>query len=108
MTESRPEESVPRIQRRPRPFTFEHRDLLPKGEDFEGRVGPAPEEDADHSEDTEDEFGHELTVVAWRNLPGNSNGSQRNSLTALRHGVLATDSRPNRLHAVANASAPPL
>jgi hypothetical protein len=58
--ESRPEEAVPGIQRRPRSFTFEYGDLLPEGEDFEGRVAPTPQKEADHSED---EFGHELTLV---------------------------------------------
>jgi hypothetical protein len=61
--ESRPEEAVPGIQRRPRSFTFEYGDLLPEGEDLEGRVTPTPEEDSDHGEDGEDEFGHELTLV---------------------------------------------
>jgi hypothetical protein len=48
---SRPEEAVPGIQLRPRSFTFEYGDLLPEGEDFEGRVAPTPEEEADHGED---------------------------------------------------------
>jgi hypothetical protein len=59
---------VPGIQLRPRSFTFEYGDLLPEGEDFEGRFAPTPEEDADHGQDGEDEFGHELTLVTWRNL----------------------------------------
>ena len=62
--ESRPEEAVPGIQSRRGSFTFEYGDLLPEGEDFEGRVAPTPEEDADHGEDGEDEFGHEITLVA--------------------------------------------
>jgi hypothetical protein len=66
--ESRPEEAVHGIQRRPRSFTFENGDLLPEGEDLKGRIAPTPEEDTDHGEDGENEFGHEITLVAWRNL----------------------------------------
>jgi hypothetical protein len=60
--------------------------MLPEGEDFQGRVAPTPDEDADHCEDGEDEFGHELTLVEWRNLPGNTNGShQRQSAQLIDH-----------------------
>jgi hypothetical protein len=62
--ESRPEEAVPGIQKRPRSITFQYGDLLPEGEDFECRVAPTPEEDADHGEDGQDEFGHEPTLVS--------------------------------------------
>ena len=65
--EGRPEESVQRVQYWPRPFAFEHSDLLSEGEDFEGRIGSTAEEDTDHGEDGEDELRHELTLVTWRN-----------------------------------------
>ena len=65
--EGGPEEPVQGIQGWPRPFAFEHGDLLSEGEDFEGRIGPTAEEDTDHGEDGEDELRHELTLVTWRN-----------------------------------------
>ena len=52
----------------PRSFAFEHSNLLPEGEDFQSRVASAAEEDAEHSEDGEDEFCHEITLVTWRNV----------------------------------------
>jgi hypothetical protein len=61
---SRPEEAAPGIQVWPRSFTFECGDRLPEGEDIEGRVTPPPEEDAEHGEHGEDEFGHELISAA--------------------------------------------
>jgi hypothetical protein len=61
----RPEESVQGVQHWARPFTFEDRDLLAEGEDFEGRVTPTAKEDSDGGEDGEGEFRHELTVVTW-------------------------------------------
>ena len=65
--EGGPEEPVPRVQDWPRPFAFEHRDLLSEGEDFEGRIGSTAEEDTDHGEDGDDELGYELTLATWRN-----------------------------------------
>lgn len=46
-----------------RTFPFEHGDLLPQGEDFQGDVPPTPEEDADCGQESEDEIEHEATVV---------------------------------------------
>lgn len=63
-----PEEPVQGVQRRPRSLALPHRQLLPQGEDFEGDVAAILEEDPDGGEDGEDEFGHELTVVTWRNV----------------------------------------
>ena len=63
-----PEEPVEGVQFGPRTLTFEHDDLLPEGEDFEGRVAAAAEEDTDHGEDGEDEFRHGLTLVTRRNV----------------------------------------
>ena len=45
--EGRPEESVQRVQYWPRPFAFEHGDLLSEGEDFEGGIASTAEEDSD-------------------------------------------------------------
>ena len=47
LSQSGPEEPVQPIQAGPRPFTFEHGDLLSEGEDFEGGVAPMAEEDAE-------------------------------------------------------------
>jgi len=63
-----PEEPVPGVQFRPRPFAFEHRNLLPEREDFDGGIAPGPEEDTDHGEYGEDEFEHEFPLVTWRNV----------------------------------------
>src|SRR5215831_11910142 len=50
-----PEEPVQRVQRWPRPFAFEYGELLPKGENLQGRIPSIAEENADHGEDGEDE-----------------------------------------------------
>ena len=63
-----PEEPVEGVQFGPRSLPFEHGDLLPEGEDFEGRVAATAEEDTDHGEDGEDEFRHELTLVTRCNV----------------------------------------
>ena len=52
--EGRPEESVPRIQYRPRPFALEHGDLLSEGEDFQGGIASTAEEDSDGGNECED------------------------------------------------------
>jgi hypothetical protein len=36
---------------------------LSESEDFEGGIAPTAEEDADHLEDGEEEFEHEITLV---------------------------------------------
>ena len=63
-----PEQPVKGGQRWPRSFALEHGDLLSEGKNFEGSITSTPEEDADGGQDCEDEFGHELTVVTWRNV----------------------------------------
>jgi hypothetical protein len=63
-----PDEPVEGVQFGPRSLPFEHRDLLPEGEDFEGRVAATAEEDTGHGEDGEDEFRHELTLVTRCNV----------------------------------------
>ena len=40
-------------------LAFENGDLLPKSENFDGRVASTAKENADHSEDGEDEFRHD-------------------------------------------------
>ena len=51
-----------------RPFAFEHGDLLSQDENFQGGIAATAEEDTDHGEDGEDEFGgHERTLVTCRN-----------------------------------------
>ena len=61
LAECRPEESVQGIQFWPRPFPFQHGDLLAEGEDFEGGIASTPEEDSDGSKEGEEDFGHEHT-----------------------------------------------
>jgi hypothetical protein len=61
VAECRPEESVPGIQFWPRPFPFQHGDLLAEGEDFEGGIASTTEEDSDGDYKGEDDFGHEHT-----------------------------------------------
>ena len=43
-----PEEPAEGVQFGLRSLPFEHGDLLPEGEDFEGRVAATAEEDTDH------------------------------------------------------------
>ena len=62
-----PEEPVQGVQGRPRPFAFEHGDLLSQGEDFQGGIASTAKEDPDHGEDGKDELRHELTLVTRRN-----------------------------------------
>ena len=59
-----PEQPVKAVQLWARPFAFEHGDLLPEGEDFNCSVMPTAEEDADSDQESNDEFEHELYVVA--------------------------------------------
>jgi hypothetical protein len=66
--EGRPEGSVQGVPCWLRPFAFEHGDLLSESQDLQRSVAPTAEEDADHGEDGEDEFRHELTLVTWRNV----------------------------------------
>ena len=66
--ERSPEESIQRVQSRPRPLAFENGDLLSEREDFQGRIAPTAKEDSDGGNEGQDEFQHELTLVAWRNL----------------------------------------
>ena len=59
LAESRPEESVQGVQFWPRPFPFQHGDLLSEGEDFEGGIASTAKEDADGDKEREDDFEHE-------------------------------------------------
>ncbi len=61
LAECRPEESVPGVQFWPRPFPFQHGDLLAEDEDFEGGIASTTEEDSDGSKEAEEDFGHEHT-----------------------------------------------
>jgi len=61
--QSRPEKPVERVQRGPRLFSLEDRDLLSEGENFKGGVASTPEEDAGGGQEHENVFNHELTVV---------------------------------------------
>jgi len=47
--QSGPEEAVEAVQRGSRPLTFEHGDLLPQRENFQGGIQTTAEEDADGS-----------------------------------------------------------
>jgi len=52
------------MERWPGPFSFENRNLLAKGEDLKSGIGSAAKEHANHGDDGEDEFDHEITVVS--------------------------------------------
>ena len=52
------------MERWPGPFSFENRNLLAKGEDLKSGIGSAAEEHANQGDEGEDEFDHEITVVA--------------------------------------------
>jgi hypothetical protein len=59
LAECRPEESVTGVQLRPRPFPFQHGDLLSEGEDFEGGIASTAQEDSDGHKESEDDLEHE-------------------------------------------------
>ena len=54
---------------RSRPFSFEHGDLLPQGENFQGSVQAIAEEHADGSQECGDQMEHESTVVTSHDTP---------------------------------------
>ena len=68
VAEGGPEESVEGVQYWPRPFPFQHRDLLSEGEDFEGGIAPTAKENRDADHEREDRFEHELTFVTCCNV----------------------------------------
>lgn len=47
---------------------LENCDLLPQSEDLQCKIATATEENFGGDQDCRDEFGHEQTVVAWRNV----------------------------------------
>jgi hypothetical protein len=57
LAECRPEESVPGVQPWPRSFPFEHGDLLPQGEDFEGNITSTAKAGSDAHKEREEGFG---------------------------------------------------
>ena len=59
----RPEEPVQGVECRPWAFPLAHAKLLTEGEDFEGGVAAAAEEEADRREDGEYELEHKRTLV---------------------------------------------
>jgi hypothetical protein len=59
LAECCPEESVQGVQFWPRPFPFQHGDLLSEGKDFEGGIASTAKEDSDGDKDGEDNFEHE-------------------------------------------------
>jgi hypothetical protein len=85
----RPEQSVPGVQYWARALAFEHGNLLSKGKNFNGRLGSALTENADHREHGQDEFTHEASLVTRRNadLPTHRGGSQAVDSTASRRFV---------------------
>ena len=50
------------------PFPLESRDLLSERENFEGGVAATAEGHADCNQELGHEFGHELTLLTWRNV----------------------------------------
>jgi hypothetical protein len=67
MPQHGPEEAVEAVQRRSRPLTFEHGDLLPQREDFKRGIHATAEESADGSQECGDQIEHESTVVTSHN-----------------------------------------
>jgi hypothetical protein len=63
-----------------RSLAFEHGDLLSEGKDFKSSVASASKEDAEYCKQGEDELGHEITLLTWRNV-----ASPRQSLQILSH-----------------------
>ena len=63
-----PKDSVQPVQSWPRPFAFEHRDLLSEGQDFESSVTPTAKENSERRKECEDRVDHELNFLAWRNV----------------------------------------
>ena len=76
-----PEEAVEAVQRRSRPFSFEHGDLLSQCENFQGGVDAIAEEGADSSQECGDQVEHESTVVtSHKHLHGTSADQDRKLL----------------------------
>ena len=78
--EGGPEKPVHRIQYWAWPLAFEDGDLLSEGEDFKSSVASTSKEDAEYRKHGEDELGHEITLLTWRNM-----ASSRQSLEILSH-----------------------
>ena len=62
LAECHPEESVPGGQSGPRAFPFEHGDLLPEGEDFEGRITSTAKEGSDSHKERKNDMEHEFIL----------------------------------------------
>jgi hypothetical protein len=67
LAECRPEQSVPGVQSWPRPFSFQHGDLLSEGEDFEGGITSTAKEASDRHKKREDDLEHETILSTRRN-----------------------------------------
>ena len=63
-----PEGSIQAVQFWPRPFAFEHGDLLSKSENLEGGITPTAKENSDGDNEGKDEFERELIFVTCRNV----------------------------------------
>jgi len=50
----------------PRPFPFQHGDLLAEGKDFEGGIASTAKEDSDGDKEREDDFEHEAPFLTRR------------------------------------------
>jgi hypothetical protein len=91
VAECRPEESVQGVQFWPRPFSFQHGDLLSEGEDFEGGIAWTAKENSDGDKESEDDFEHEAPFykrnVASRGPPLRN----RMLLISSHHAFLSTD-----------------
>jgi hypothetical protein len=68
LAECRPEKAVPGVQFRPRPFPFQHGDLLSEGEDFEGGIASTAKEDSNGDKEREDDLEHESILLTRRNV----------------------------------------
>ena len=63
-----PEESVAGVQSWQRSFPFEHGDLLPEGEDFEGHITSTAKEGSDGYKEREEDMEHEFILLTRRNV----------------------------------------
>lgn len=66
--ERHPEQPVPAVQERPRPYSFEDTDLLSKRQHLKRGIGTTPKENPDGSKECEEECEHESFVLTPRNI----------------------------------------
>ena len=68
LAECRPEKPIPGVQFWPRPFPFQHGDLLSEGEDFERGIASTAKEGSDGHKEREEDVQHEFILLTRRNV----------------------------------------